>query len=94
MRKAAYPDPDDSNPSARNGSDVSEAPVSVRGNDRGNKLGDTEGTEQGGGGTLHEEETVRAGDEDEGLGNDCDLQVCDHVEHAIVGDRGARPVLE
>jgi len=88
------PDPDDSDPTARNGTDVSEAPVSVRGDDRGNKLGDTEGNDQGDGGSLHEEESVRTGDEDESLGDNRDLKVGDHVEHAIVGNRDTRPVLE
>ena len=94
MRKVTYPDPDNSDPTARDSTDVSEAPVSVCGDDRGNKLCDTEGKEQGDGGTLHEEESVRTGDEDESLGNDRDLKVDDHVEHAIVGRWDTRRVLE
>ena len=89
-----YPDPNDSDPTTRNGTNVSEAPVSVRGDDRGNKLGNTEGQEQGDRGALHEEESVRAGDEDEGLRNDRDLEVDNHVERTIVGDWDTRPVLE
>ena len=94
MRKVTYPDPDDPDPTARDGTDVSEAPVSVSGDDRGNKLGDTEGKEQGDGGALHEEESVRTGDENESLGNDRNLKVDNHVEHAIVGKWDTWPVLE
>ena len=62
-----YPDPDDSNPTARNGTDLGETPVTIRGNDGGDKLSNAEGKKQGGGGTLHEEESMRASDEDERL---------------------------
>ena len=84
MRNATYPDPDDSDPATRNGTNVGEAPVSVRGDDGRDKLGNAEGDKQGGGGTLHEEESMRAGDKDEGLGDDCNLEVDDHVEHTVV----------
>ena len=67
--------------------DLGEAPVSVCGDDGGDKLGNAKGKEQGDGGTLHEEESMRASDEDKGLGDNCDLEVYDHVEHAVVGLR-------
>ena len=62
-----YPDPNDTDPATLNGSDISEAPVTVRGNDGGDELSETEGTEQRDRWTLHEEEAVRTGDEDKGL---------------------------
>ena len=89
-----YPDPNDSDPSTGNGTNVSEAPVSVRGDDRRDKLGNTESDDQGDGGTLHEEESVGASDEDQGLGNDRNLEVGDHVEHTIVGERDTWPMFE
>lgn len=38
------PDPDDTDPTTRDTSDVGEAPVTVSGNDGSDKLSDTEGT--------------------------------------------------
>lgn len=74
--------------------DVSEAPVGVRGDDGGDELSDTEGTEQRERRALHEEETVRTGDEDQGLRDDGDLEVDDHVQlRVVVVDRAGR-VLE
>ena len=81
-----YPDPNYSDPTTRNGTNVSEAPVSVRGDDGGDKLGNAESDDQGDRRTLHKEESVRASDEDQGLGNDRNLKVGDHVEHTIVGE--------
>jgi len=88
-----YPDPDDSDPATRNGTNAGEAPVSVQGDDGRDKLGNAEGDKQSDGGTLHEE-SMRTCDEDEGLGDDCNLEVDDHVEHAIVGEWDTWSVLE
>ena len=46
-RKVTYPDPNNSDLAARNGMNISEAPVSVHGNDGGDKLGDAESDDQG-----------------------------------------------
>ena len=89
-----YPDPDDPDPATRNCTSVGEAPVSVHGNNGGDKLCNAEGEEQRDRGTLHEEESVRVSDKDEGLGDDRNLEVNDHVEHAIVGRWDARHALE
>ena len=68
-----------------------EAPVTVRGNDRRDELRDAEGTHERIRGALHEEPAVRTSDEDEGLRNDGDLEVDNHVKLAIVGiDREGR----
>lgn len=68
--------------------DLSEAPVGVGGDDRGDELSDGEGAEEGSRGTLHEEESVRTSNEDEGLGDDGNLEVDDHVDLVVV-DVGA-----
>lgn len=64
---------------------MSEAPVSVRGDDGGDELSDTEGAEQSSRGTLHEEPAVRTSDEDKSLGDDSNLEVDDHVDLVVVG---------
>ena len=79
-----YPNPDNTNPSTRDGPDVGEAPVGICGDDRRHELGDTERAEESGRRTLHEEEPMRTGDENEGLGDDSDLQVDNHVELRVV----------
>ena len=68
-----YPDPNDSDPATRNGTNIGESPVSECSDDGGDKLGNAEGDEQGDGWTLHKEEPVRASDEYEGLGDDRNL---------------------
>ena len=83
-RTETYPNPDDTNPATLNSLNLSEAPVTVRGDDGRHELGETEGAEQRDRGTLHEEEAVRTRDEDEGLRDDGDLEVDDHVELAVV----------
>jgi len=89
------PDPDDTNPSTGYSVDLGEAPVTEASDDGRDELSNTEGNHQGGRGTLHEEEAVRTGDEDESLGDDGDLEVDNHVELTIVGiDRGSGKVLE
>jgi len=89
------PDPDDTDPATRDGVDLGEAPRAVGGDDGGDELGDAEGADEGGRGTLKEEERVRTGDEDQGLGDDSDLEIDDHVELLVVGvDLGAWGVLE
>jgi hypothetical protein len=64
--------------------DLSEAPVGVGGDDGGDDLSDDEGTEEGRRRTLHEEEAVRTGDEDECLRDDGNLEVHNHVELIVV----------
>jgi hypothetical protein len=89
-----YQDPNDSDPATRNGANLGEAPVAVRGDDGRNELGNAEGEEQGSRGTLHEEETVRPSHENESLRDDGNLEVDDHVEHTIVGSWDAWRVFE
>ena len=79
-----YPNPDNTDPSTRDRVNVGEAPVGVGGDDGGDELGETERTHEGERGTLHEEEAVRTGDEDQSLGDHGDLEVDDHVEFTIV----------
>ena len=79
-----YPNPDNTDPATRDTVDVGEAPVTVDGDDRGHKLGETEGAEQSHRGTLHEEETVRPSDEDERLRDDRNLEVDDRVQDTVV----------
>ena len=78
------PNPDDTNPATRDSLDVGEAPVTVGSNDRRDELSDAEGTHESNRGALHEEPTVRTGDEDEGLRDDGNLEVDDGVELVIV----------
>ena len=73
---------------------IGEAPVSVHGDNRGDKLGNAESEEQGDRCTLHEEESVGASDEDEGLGDDRNLEVNVHVQHMIVCGWDILPALE
>ena len=63
---------------------VGEAPVTVGGNDGRDKLRDAEGTHESERRALHEEPAVRTRDEDEGLRDDGDLEVDNHVELAVV----------
>lgn len=84
VARYAYPDPDDTDPTTRDGTNLGEAPVTVGSNDRRDKLSDTEGTEESERRTLHEEESVRTGDEDQSLGDDGDLEVDNHVQLLIV----------
>jgi len=78
------PDPDNSNPATRDSSDPGEPPVTVSGNDGRDELSDTEGDHEGGGRALSPRGAVRTGDEDEGLGDDGDLEVDDHVSSPVV----------
>ncbi len=82
--RKTYPDPDNADPTTRDSPDVSEAPVTVSGDDGGHKLGQAEGEEKSRGGTLHEEESMRTSNEDQGLRYDGDLKVDDHVQLRIV----------
>ena len=79
-----YPDPNDTNPTTRDGLDLGEAPVAVRGNNRRDELRNAEGTHEGERRTLHEEEAVRTRDEDEGLRDDGNLEVDDRVKLGVV----------
>lgn len=54
-------------------------PVSVRSDDGGDELSDTESAHESVGRALHPRERVRTGNENESLGNDGDLEVNDHV---------------
>ena len=82
--KTAYPNPDDTNPAARDTLDVGEAPVTVHSDDRRNKLRNAERTHESERRTLHEEEAVRTRDEDESLRDDGNLEVDDGVELRVV----------
>lgn len=84
------PDPDDTDPSTADALHLGEAPVTVRSDDRRDELSDAEGDEERSAGPLHEEEAVRTSDEDEGLRDDGDLEVDDHMELRVVGDDRAR----
>ena len=79
-----YPNPDDTNPTTLDRVNVGEAPVTVRSNDGRDELSKAERAEQGSRGTLHEEEAVRTGDEDEGLRDDSNLEVDNGVELGVV----------
>ena len=79
-----YPDPNNTNPSARDGVNLSEAPVGVSSDDGRNELRNGEGTHESDRRTLHEEETMRTGDEDQSLRDDGDLEVDNHVELPVV----------
>ena len=81
---ATHPNPDDTNPRARDGLDLGEAPVAVRGDDRRDELSNAERTHQGDRRTLHKEEPVRTRGEDEGLRDDGHLEVDGHVQLAVV----------
>ena len=64
--------------------DVSEAPVRIHRDDRGDELSETERSHESDRRTLHKEESVRTGDEDQGLRDDSNLEVDDRVEAAVV----------
>ena len=85
----AYPDPDDTDPTTLDTSNLSEAPVTVCGNDRRDGLRNAEGDHERSGRTLHEEETMRTGDEDKSLRDDGDLEVDNHVQLSVVGIRAS-----
>lgn len=95
-----HPNPDDTDPSTRDGLNLGEAPVTVRGNDRRDELGDAESTHERDRGSLHEEEPVRTRDEDERLRDDGNLEVHNHVQlrvvvvHRVRRERHAKLVLE
>lgn len=61
------PDPDDPDPTARNGLDVGETPVGDGGDGGRDTLCDAESAKEGVARSFGEEEAVRSGDEDEGL---------------------------
>jgi hypothetical protein len=82
--KNSLPDPDDTDPSARDTSDSREPPVTVSGNDGGNDLGDTEGDHERSGRSLEPREAVRSGNEDKSLRNDGNLEINDHVSSVVV----------
>ena len=79
-----YPDPNDTNPTTRDGLDLGEAPVAVSSDDRRDELRNAEREEESVGRAFHEEESVRTSDEDERLGNDSNLEVCNHVQLRVV----------
>lgn len=78
------PNPDDSDPSTRDTSDVGEAPVSVSGNNRGDQLSDTESTHKRIRRSLGPRRSVRSSDEDKRLRDDGDLEVDNHVSSVVV----------
>ena len=81
------PDPDNTDPTARDGGNVGELPVGVGSDDGRHELSDTESTEQCSRGTFHEEESMRTGDEDQSLGDDGNLEVDNHVDLRGVGTK-------
>jgi len=78
------PDPNDTDPSTRDTSDVGEAPVSIGGDNRRDELSKQEGTHESIRRSLSPRWTVGSGDEDEGLGDDGNLEVDDHVTSVVV----------
>lgn len=79
-----HPNPNDADPRAINLLDVREAPVGEAGDERGHELRQDEGTHQRIRRTLHKEEPVRASNEDEGLGDNGNLEVYDRVKLRVV----------
>ena len=79
-----HPNPDDTDPTSFDRCKLREAPVTVRGNDRRDKLSEAECSHESERWTLHEEPTVRTRDEDERLRNDSYLQIDDGVQFRIV----------
>lgn len=63
---------------------IGEAPVTEGGDDRWDKLSESEGEQESERGTLHEEEAMRTSDENERLGDDSYLQVDNHMELRII----------
>lgn len=82
--ETTYPNPYDTNPTAGDTMNVGEAPVGISSDNGGDQLSNAEGTHEGERRTLHEEESVRTSDEDEGLRDDGNLEVHDHVKLGIV----------
>ena len=64
--------------------DLGETPVGVGDDDGRDDLGDDEGTEEGSGRTLHEEEAMRTGEEDQCLQDNGNLEVDDHGKLVVV----------
>lgn len=74
---------------------LGETPVSEAGDNGRDELSDAEGNHQGSRGTFHEEEAMGTGDEDQGLRDDGNLEVDNHMELTIINiDWGSRSVLE
>ncbi len=78
------PNPDDTNPSTGDSLNVGETPVTEGGNNGGDELSQAEREHQSYGWSLSEAESVGSGDEDEGLGDDSDLEIDDHVDLWVV----------
>jgi hypothetical protein len=83
------PYPDNSDPSAGDACDLGERPVAECSDDGRDKLGNAERNHKRIRRPLHKEEAMRASDEDEGLRDDGDLEVNDHVNDWIVGILGS-----
>jgi len=79
------PDPDDTDPSTRDGLDVGETPITEGGNDGRNQLGETEGNHESVRRSLGPRRSVRSSDEDKSLRDDGNLEVDDHVSSGVVG---------
>jgi len=73
------PNPNNANPGTRNLLDVCESKIGKTGDDRRDKLRQAERAHQRKRGTLHEEKSMRASDENERLRDDCNLEVDDGV---------------
>ena len=78
------PNPDDTDPSTRDSLDIGEVPVTETGDDGRYELSNTERRHERNGRSLSPRRTVRSSDKDEGLGNDGDLEVNDHVTVVVV----------
>lgn len=79
MERKSYPNPNNANPGTRNLLDVCESPIGKTGDDRGDKLRQAECAHQRKRGTLHEEKSMRASNENERLRDDRNLEVDDGV---------------
>lgn len=79
-----YPDPNDPDPATRDAVNLGESPVGKASNDGGHELGKAEGNHESGRWALHEEESMRTGDEDKSLRDDGDLKIHNHVQLRIV----------
>jgi hypothetical protein len=78
------PNPDDTDPTTRDGLDVGETPVTEGGNDGRDQLSETEGNHQGVRRSLGPRRSVRSGNEDKSLRDDGNLEVDNHVCSGVV----------
>ena len=84
FEKNTYPDPDDTDPTTRDRSNIGKAPVTMGSDDWLDELSNTEGTEEHIWRTLHVEESMWTSDKDQSLWDDCDLEVDFHVQLFVI----------